>query len=350
MSRIQINIASGVVLAIFALFGLYEAFEWTVNRVYVPEGQSLLLRYKGPLVFVWTGQYAESGRFAKDGEIGVKEEMLGPGRHFFCPIWWERNLVPDVVVQPGELAIITSKLGGDLPRGQFLVDGDLGETKSKGILRRTFGPGRYRINSYGYDYRIVKTEQQDVGSGQIKYSGWVQISPGYVGVVTYLTNNPALGKVTGIQKDTLPPGLYPINPKEQQVDMISIGYNNEEISTEKLKDSNGQFALDESGEEQPVPDTGISFPSSDGFKIHMDFSAVWGILPQQAPDIIRRFGNLDAVKQKVIIPQCESICRNNGSTLGAVALLVGKSRQEFKTVANEHPLPSAGASSPKKDI
>ena len=53
------------------------------------------------------------------------------------------------------------------------------------------------------------------------------------------------------------------------------------------------MVVDESGEGLPVPDTGICFPSSDGFKIHMDFSVVWGVLPDQAPDMIRRFGNLD---------------------------------------------------------
>ena len=185
-----------------------------------------------------------------------------------------------MVVQPGELAIVTSKLGDDLPGGQFLVDGDLGETKSKGILRRTFGPGRYRINPYGYETSIVKTEQTDVGNGQIKYSGWVHINPGYVGVMTYLTDDPALSASAGIQNDTLPPGLYPINPREMQIDMVSIGYNAKELSTEKQKDEAGKSLLDESGEEQPVPDTGISFPSSDGFKIYMDFSAVWGVLPE----------------------------------------------------------------------
>lgn len=335
MNRIRLNAASWFVLGLFAVFAIYELFDWTVNRVYVPAGQSLLLRYKGPLIFVWSAKYAESGQFAKDGEIGVKEKMLGPGRHFYCPIWWECTRVPDVVVQPGQLAVVSSKLGADLPRGQFLVDGDLGDTKFKGILRRTFGPGRYRINSYGYDYTIVKAEAEDVGKGQTKYSGWVHINPGYVGVVTYLTDDAALKRSTGIQNDTLPPGLYLINPKEKQIDMISIGYNAEEISTDKVKDENGQVALDESGEEQPLRNTGISFPSSDGFKIHMDFSAVWGILPEQAPDIIRRFGNIEAVRQKVIIPQCESICRNNGSKLGAVALLVGRSRQQFQADVDE---------------
>ena len=156
-------------------------------------------------------------------------------------------------------------------------------------------------------------------------------------MVTYLTDNPNLTpkRMAGIQNDTLPPGLYPINPREMQIDMVSIGYNAEEISTEKLNDGRGHVVFDESGEEQPVPDTGISFPSSDGFKIHMDFSAVWGIMPDQAPDIIRRFGNLDAVRQKVIIPQCESICRNNGSKFGAVELLVGDSRQKFQTDVDE---------------
>lgn len=319
-----------VAASLVAILPLYEAFNWTVNYVYVPEGHSLLLRYKGPLVFTWNNKYASPGHFAEEGEIGVKENMPGPGRHFYCPIWWERTIVPDVVVQSGQLAVITSKLGGDLPSGQFLVDGDLGQTKSRGILRRTFGPGRYRVNPYGYEASIVKTERADVGGGQFKHSGWVHIYPGYVGVVTYLTDNTTIGRKAGIQNDTLPPGLYAINPREMQIDIVSIGFNAEELSTEKRKDARDQPLLDESGEEQPVADTGISFPSSDGFKIHMDFSAVWGILPHQAPDIIRRFGNLNAVQQKVIVPQCESICRNNGSKLGAVELLVGDSRQKFQ--------------------
>lgn len=330
MNEMKIWTLAIIVAAAVAIPPLYGAFVWTVNYIYVPEGQSLLLRYKGPLIFTGNNRYAKPGHFAEEGEIGVMEKMPGPGRHFYCPIWWERTLVKDVVVQPGQLAVITSKLGDDLPSGQFLVDGDLGEAKSKGILRRTFGPGRYRVNPYGYEANIVKTEQVDVGGGQLKHSGWVHIYPGYVGVMTYLTEDPKMGRKAGIQNDTLPPGLYAVNPREMQVDVVSIGYNAEELSTEKKKNADGQAILDESGEEQPMADTGISFPSSDGFKIHMDFSAVWGVLPHQAPDIIRRFGNLNAVEQKVIIPQCESICRNNGSKLGAVELLVGDSRQKFQ--------------------
>ena len=325
------QLALGLIGALLAAILLYVGFDWTVNRIYVPEGQSLLLRYKGPLLPIWGTKLAPKDHFAGPGEIGLKEEMPGPGRHFYCPIWWERTLVPDVVVLPGEVAVINSNLGDVQPGSQFLqflVEGDLGKTTQKGILRRTLGPGRYRINTYGYT--AVKTEQPDESKGQIKHSGWVHINPGYVGVVTRLAADPALHCEKGIQNDTLPPGLYPINPYEKQVDIISIGYNDEELSTEKVKDAEGRVLLDESGEEQPVPKTGTAFLSSDGFTIHMDFSAVWGILPDQAPGVIAQFGDLNAVRQKVILFQCQSICQNNGSTLRAVKLLVGDSRQKFQ--------------------
>ena len=38
-------------VAAFWIFVAGLAFQWTVSRVYVPEGKSLLLRYKGSLLF-----------------------------------------------------------------------------------------------------------------------------------------------------------------------------------------------------------------------------------------------------------------------------------------------------------
>jgi regulator of protease activity HflC (stomatin/prohibitin superfamily) len=328
-------LVSGIVLLIVGLFLGWMFFDWVINRTYVYEGESLLLRYKGSLVFTMGNKYAAPGHFAEAGEIGVLETMPGPGRHFYCPIWWERTVVKDVVVHPGELAIVTSKLGDDLPTGQFLVNGDLGENKQKGILRRTFGPGRYRINPYAYEVNIIKSQQEDAGNKQMKHSGWMCIYPGYVGVMTYLTDNTANKRHAGIQDDTLPPGIYLVNPREMQVDIVSIGYNAKEINTEKKKNNAGQVLFDESGEEVPVTGTGIVFPSSDGYKIHMDFSAIWGVMPNQAPDIIRCFGNVEAVEQKVVIPQAESICRNNGSRLRSVDLLIGESRTEFQDAVDK---------------
>ena len=116
-----------------------------------------------------------------------------------------------------------------------------------------------------------------------------------------------------------------------QVDMVSIGYNAEELSTEKMKDENGKVVLDESGEEQPVPDTGISFPVQRRLQ---DLHGLQRRLGHHARSRPRTSSAASAIskpcEQKVIIPQCESICRNNGSKLGAVELLVGDSRQKFQ--------------------
>ena len=135
----------------------------------------------------------------------------------------------------------------------------------------------------------------------------------------------------GVQDNVLPPGIYPINGSEQQVDIVEIGYTETTIKSVQKRMSDGSLFLDDKGE--PViadSKTGIHFPSNDGFPIHMDFTAIWGIMPDQAPQVIRTFGNLNAVEEKVVLPQTESICRNKGSQYSAVELLVGVDRTKFQ--------------------
>ncbi len=324
-------------LAFLSYIGL-EVFHWTFNRVYVPQGYSLVVRYKGPpLPFLpgyrpsaRSGQFAQVDEKGNPLEVGILKEMRGPGRHFFWVGWWEVHLVADTTIKPGELALVSSKMGNDLKNGQFLVDGELGETSEKGTLRKVFGPGTYRINTYAYNVEVIKDVTIDSGK-QVKHAGWVSIPTGYVGVVTNLTDNKLTGAKSGIQDNVLQPGLYPVNPKEQHIDIIIVGYTEKSVKSNLVSAPNGAPLLDDSGEPTVMDDdSGITFPSSDGFKIHMDFTAVWGIMPDQAPDVIRKFGTLEAVETKVVVPQIESICRNRGSSLGAVALLVGDSRRKFQ--------------------
>jgi hypothetical protein len=324
----------GKFLCIFLVAGLGAVlFHWTINRVYVPEGNSLQLRYKGPLLF-GARKTAKVGHFAQEGEIGILAKLRGPGRHFYCPIWWERTIVKDEVVEPGSVAIVRSALGENPPEGEYLVDGKLGETNFKGILRKVYGPGRYRANPYAYQFKkvtLVRETTTKGGRAQTKYSGWVEIPTGYVGVVTNLTDNPITGAKAGIQENVLPPGIYPINSREQQVDIIEIGYRETTVAV-KTKLIDGKLQVDKNGEPiiEDIAD-GINFPSTDGFDINMDFTAIWGIMPDGASQIIKTFGNVDAVEDKVVLPQVNSICRNKGSQHKAEALLVGKERQKFQT-------------------
>ena len=330
MTRTRVSLglfAAGCVLI------AYGSFEWTINRIYVPVGHSLLLRYKGPLIL--GSPRPAVGRFAvrdKSGvlEVGIIENMPGPGRHFYCPVWWERKIVPDQEVGPNQIGIVTSKFGETLPPGQYLVDGEIGDVKHAGVLRKVYGPGRYRVNPYGYDFKVVEQLASDKDYAG-KHHGWVEIPTGYVGVVTNLTDNKSTGAVVGIQDNVLQPGIYLINPREQQIDIILVGYYEKSISTNLTVEATGRLLLDESGEPQVAKDnSGISFPSSDGFNMHIDFTAIWGVMPNQAANAIKNFGNVEAVESKIVVPQIESIVRNQGSHYGAPQLLAGDSREDFQ--------------------
>ncbi|MDA0834137.1 MAG: SPFH domain-containing protein [Planctomycetota bacterium] len=335
-----------VIVALLIVAGLAagsEVINWTINYHYVPVGMSMRLRYKGPPLPFLPGNKvsATAGTFAKvddNGhplEVGVLENMVGPGRHFYSPFWWECKLVEDFVVKPGEIGIASSKMGADLPVGEFLVEGDLGATKHKGIVRRVFGPGRYRINDYAYKFDVIKSPEGKATTTN-QHNGWLEIPAGHIGVVTNLTGDTETGAKKGIQDQTLPPGLYAINPAEQKVDLVNIGYRELSLTANLKTNQNGDLQFDESGEPMiDDVDSGITFPSKDGFKIQMDFTAIWGILPEQAPEVIRKFGNVEAVESKVIGPQIESICRNMGSKVGAVDLLVGETRQSFQDETTE---------------
>jgi SPFH domain / Band 7 family len=160
--------------------------------------------------------------------------------------------------------------------------------------------------------------------------------------VTNKASDPLTGQERGIQQQVLQPGIYFLNPEEKRIDIVSIGYSETSLSVEARSASGGTAAanlvrdlgdrLGTSTADDPVytPGKGIEFPSSDGFPIHLDYTAIWGILPEQAPNVVRQFGTLKDVEHKVILPQIESICRLHGSRRGAVDLLVGDTREQFQ--------------------
>ncbi len=342
--------------AMVYVVGYLGLWQWGVCRVEIPTGHSLLLRYKGPWPFGSSAKASEGELVKLDDRgrptrVGILEAMPGPGRHFYSPLEYERELVPDTMIAPGKLGVVVSKGGKPLPSG-FLAD----EEGYRGIRRQVLTPGRYRLNKYAFDVRIVDVDSCVESSTRLKRAAGdpTMIPPGYVGVVTNKTDNPKTGASQGIQKEVLQPGIYFFNPEEKRVDVISVGYNDTSMTVETDKAATAAAARaaavaapkifdDPRGDRlgrgagiDPVyvAGKGIEFPSNDGFTIHMDFTAIWGILPDQAPEVVRQFGTLKDVEQKVILPQIGSICRLYGSKRGAVDLLVGDTREAFQNEAS----------------
>lgn len=342
--RIRNRIINGAAaLAALYVIGYLGVWKWTVCRIEVPAGSSLQLYYRGPFPFgsapqAPEGTLAQTDAWGRPSQIGVLEQMPGPGRHFYSPLEYRSEIVPDIVIKPNELGVVISRVGKPLPEGAVLAEGP----GYRGTWRRVLTPGRYRMNPFAYTVKVIGASDPFAKGGPVTSAvGLLRrpgdptlIPPGYVGVVSIRIGNEATGETRGIQENVLQPGIYYINPEEKLIDIISVGFNETTLMVEATEiDEAPGTHVNKTLARDPVYATGkgIEYPSSDGFTIHMDYTAIWGILPDQAPDVVRQFGALADVEQKVILPQIGSICRLHGSKRGAVDLLVGDMREEFQT-------------------
>ena len=351
-------VGAAALLLVFVV-GYLGIWQWTICRVEVAPGESLQLTYRGPwpplrsLPTAPKGSLVERDDRGRPKQVGVLLEMPGPGRHFYSPLEYTYERVPDTKIKPGEIGVVTAKYGETLPPGQYVAD----RPGQRGIQRRVLTTGRYRINPYAFEVEVKPV------SACVKTNGGVQhregdallIPAGYVGVVTNLADNPRTGERYGTRDDVLQPGIYYLNPYATQVDILSVGYNETTLMVEAETGPDGRPLYQDVeavgvGAKAPLSrdpvyrkDAGIWFLSRDGFDIFLDFTTIWGILPDQAPDVVRRFGKagdreqnvLKVVEEQLVLPDIGSICRLNGSRHGAVDLLIGDSREAFQADTSE---------------
>ena len=369
------NGIGAIVIAVLALALMWLIWEWGFCRFYVNTDQMAVITAR-------VGQPLPPGEIlAKKGQQGVQEEVLGEGRHFLNPWLYDHEIRPAVPVPPGKVGVVVSKVGKELPEGEFLA-----EPGQKGIWRKVLGPGKYRMNPVGYEIEVVDA---------------VSIPIGYAGVVTSLSGKQAPeGEFAGpnqkgVREDILQPGLYYLNPREFSVDVLEIGVNQVSLLGKRGSEviTKGQFqtqnaAIDvqeknilnkqqqkraayvaeqraQGGQEwapaQPAPqeahkpqqairqrqtDEGmdastftlnqfVEFPSRDGFEISLDMTVQFELLPKSIAWIFRSYGDLPAVVDKIIMPQILSVSRLKGSAYGARDFIVGEGREKFQTELTE---------------
>ena len=378
MNRTVKAVLALIVIAALAQF----TWMWGFCRFYVGPNEMAIITAKN-------GDSLEPGQIlARAGQKGIREETLGEGRHFLNPVFYEWEIVGVTLVNPGKVAVVTSKVGEKLAEGEFIAD-----RGQKGIWRSVLGPGKYRMNPYGYNIEIVDA---------------ISIPIGYAGVITSLSGEQAVSglfadeKQKGVRKDVLQPGLYYVNPKEYKVDVLEIGINqvsllgrsggkvvtkarqlgtNEALNVlqsavlEKQEAKRQDYFSKRSSSVQPQKfktgnqvdfDAGkplaapvpapleegemnltelVSFPSRDGFQISLDMTVEFELSPDSIAGIFRRYGDLPAVVDKIIMPQITSISRNKGSEYRAKDFIVGEGREKFQndiTVSLEQTLGTKG--------
>ncbi len=383
MNNTTARISAYVFSFAIAIAAVYLLWTWGFCRFYVPAGYMAIITAK-------EGADLSAGQIlAKEGQKGVREEPYAEGRHFLNPIFYEWKIVPAVRIQAGKIGIVTSKIGEDLPAGEFLAD-----EKQKGIWRRVLGPGIYRLNPIGYKVDIVDAKSIPIG---------------FAGVLTSLSGKEAQeGSFAekgqkGVMKDILQPGLYYVNNYEYKVDVIEIGLNQvsllggeggkvvtkgqmamqnevmQELQSNVLEEQAqrradyietqakqgggmgllGRRSYSSSSDEKkkemapsaPIPAAKemlregsirtlglaqfVEFPSRDGFDIRLDMTVEFELFPSKIASIFMNYGDLPAVVDKIIMPQILSVSRLKGSSYKAQDFIVGEAREKFQIELRE---------------
>ncbi len=365
-----LKIGGGLLLVFVIGYGVI--WQWGFCRFYVQPNEMAVIISQG-------GKELPPGQIlAEKGQKGIQREVLGEGRHFRDPIMFDCKIVPVTIIPPGKIGVVTSKIGDDLPPGEFLADAG-----QKGIWRTVLGPGKYRLNPYGYKIDIVDA---------------MSIPIGYAGVITSLSGSQAPSgdfagdNQKGVRKDILQPGLYYVNPQQYNVDVLEIGVNQvtlagklggqvvtknrlegQSAAMEQLQStvfqeqrakrdeyiSSSSILTRKAAAPAPAARTAaermrgtqladvaaaksyaadntlglsefVEFPSRDGFKISLDMSVEMELLPSDIALIFSRYGDLPALVDKIIMPQITSISRNKGSEYRAKDFIVGEGREKFQ--------------------
>ena len=343
MSRIS-TIVKGVVALVVLTYGLWLAYKWTAMRQYVPHDKALLVvaKYGKTLppdrIVVPRG---EEGNYK-----GVHEEVLGPGRYFINPVFYETEKVDLVRIPAGDpqkwewdpdgrltstdfapmVGLVTVQEGKEPAHGQEVVD-----PGEKGVQREVLTPGTYKVNprqkrvtlvpaavvppgSVGVVTRLIGDTGGEVVSAPLSTAPATAPATPTTGPVTPPAPRAAPSRIVvgatqrGVLRDVLQPGIYYLNPRMAKVTVLPVGYDE----------------VDLQGPANPV-----RFLSSDGYQILADLTVVWGRTPADAPSIVATIGTTDDIKLKVVEQAVRAACQNVGANYRAQDLIQGETREKF---------------------
>lgn len=298
------------------------------------------------------------GRELPPGEIiapdheskGVWHDVLGPGLYRLNPEGYNVELTDAINIPAGYVGVITSQTGKLPAPGEFAQIGE------KGVLKDILQPGLYYINNHAYQVNVI-----EIGMNQVSMTSNDK-GASVFNAKTRLTTNAALQELESNtlqfqqelrKQNTSQSNLSPSNSvkqafsrvmekpaKAKQAPMMGampVMDDAEEadvamnVNYAQSKDARYSSAMPLSEEAQIFGVSKIvEFPSRDGFKVSLEMTVEFELLPEYISKIYLMYGDLPQVVEKIILPQVLSVSRLKGSSYGAQDFIMGEGRENFQ--------------------
>ena len=392
-----VKIAAVLLTAAAGIAVLWGIYLWCFCRIYVPAGMMAVVTAK-------SGKAPAAGTIlVEKGEKGIWKEVLGEGRYFLDPVMHDVKLAPCIKIPLGKVGIVTSRIGRELPPGEIIAP----DAGSKGVQKEVLGPGVYRLNPEGYKVEIIDAinippgyvgivtaqtgkEPQPGTFASAGEKGVMKdiLQPGlyYINPYAYQINVIEIG-MNQVTMSGNSKGASVVSGRSQLASanstLQSMAANTLKFQTE-LRRQQTSYKRQRTAEDyasapskkkvrarrmlqrsanmpaaamaMAAPDPGIpsqifgmsravEFPSRDGFKVLLDMTVEFELLPEKISLIYMLYGDLPQVVEKIILPQVLSVSRLKGSSYRAQDFIMGDGREKFqqdlrdelmKTLAAKH--------------
>ena len=284
---------------------------------------------------------------SKDSK-GVWRDVLGPGVYRLNPEGYSVEITEAINIPAGYVGVVTSQTGKLPPKGQFA---GLGE---KGVLKDVLQPGLYYINRYAYQVNVI-----EIGMNQVSMTSSAKGASLFNSKSRQASINVALEE---LEANTL--NFQQELRKQNQLSSMPSVKNVFETRMKKSFAPKSELAMaegnmadaavpakpgrkQESKAKKPMPKSNIAkplsadaqifgvskvveFPSRDGFKVSLEMTVEFELLPEHIARIYLLYGDLPQVVEKIILPQVLSVSRLKGSSYGARDFIMGEARETFQ--------------------
>lgn len=262
------------------------------------------------------------------GQKGRQTQFLTAGTYRINRRLFRVTQIDIARISPNKVGIITILDGDPLDKGTIAgphIDGHnnfqdpdkfLENGGRRGLQEQVVLSGSYNFNPWFVNYDEIPMTEIPISHVGVVVS-YVGPEGTDVSGADFIHGNIVEKGNKGVWKNTLDPGMYPVNTKIMRVEVVPtynivLNWANARTESHNLDDKLCT----------------ISVRSKDGFQFNLDVSQIINISYNNAPFVIARFGSVKNLVSQVLEPTIGNYFRNSAQNSDVIDFLVTRSERQ----------------------